>query len=112
MLLGGGDGADRSKQPAADGQVPGLEIAGDDHHGAGSAKNLLDLGKPGLGRLPRLAPQRLTGRARKHQNEIPPPPRPQSMLDASNEPRDRLNEMQRRDDNLEREAAGPPLASR
>src|SRR5262249_19610128 len=63
-------------------------------------------------RLPRFAPQGLASRARKHRNEIPPAPWPQSMLDASSKPRDRLNEMQHRDDKLERKAAGSPIALR
>src|SRR5262249_35617884 len=67
---------------------------------AGLPKIRRYLGGPRLGCLPLFAPQRPPRWTRKPPNETPPPPRPQAMLDASGEPRHRLNEMKERNDNL------------
>src|SRR5262249_61255364 len=62
--------------------------------------------------LHRYAPQQPGPGTGKPGNKPPPAPRPQAMLDAAGEPRDRLNEMKERDDDLERKTVDRRIALR
>ena len=93
MLLDRDQRVDPTEQPAAHRQIPLIPVAPVRDHRTGGAKRDLDLGDPLLWRFPCFAPMRRHRRDIRNRSQ-PSTPWCKTVLEASDQPRDGLHQMQ------------------